>query len=44
MKLGEALARRDLAPHIYESAGEAREHLAELEHPGKAGESRPAAS
>jgi hypothetical protein len=30
MKLGDALARRDVAPHIYESAAEAREHLREL--------------
>jgi hypothetical protein len=31
MKLGEALHRRQLAPHIYESAAEARAHLEELE-------------
>jgi propionate CoA-transferase len=31
MKLGEALRRRQLAPHIYESAAEARAHLEELE-------------
>jgi propionate CoA-transferase len=31
MKLGEALKRRNLAPHIYESAEEARWHLRELE-------------
>jgi propionate CoA-transferase len=30
MKLGDALARRDVAPHIYESAAEARDHLREL--------------
>ena len=30
-KLGDALAQRDLAPHIYESADEARQHLHELE-------------
>jgi len=33
-KLGEALSRRAVAPHIYESADEARAHLRELE--GKA--------
>jgi propionate CoA-transferase len=31
MKLGNALAERDVAPHIYESAEEASEHLRELE-------------
>ena len=31
MKLGDALAERDVAPHIYESAEEASEHLLELE-------------
>ena len=31
MKLGEALRRRQLAPHIYKSAAEARAHLEELE-------------
>jgi propionate CoA-transferase len=31
VKLGDALGRRQLAPHIYESAEEARAHLAELE-------------
>ncbi len=31
MKLGEALAKRHVAPHIYESADEARAHLLELE-------------
>jgi len=31
MKLGDALQRRDVAPHIYESAEEARSHLRELE-------------
>jgi propionate CoA-transferase len=30
-KLGDALNRRSLAPHIYESADEARAHLRELE-------------
>jgi propionate CoA-transferase len=30
MKLGDALRRRGLAPHIYESGDEAREHLKEL--------------
>jgi propionate CoA-transferase len=30
MKLGEALAQRGVAPHIYESAGEARSHLVRL--------------
>jgi propionate CoA-transferase len=30
-KLGEALSRRAVAPHIYESAEEARAHLGELE-------------
>jgi propionate CoA-transferase len=30
MKLGDALARRGVAPHIYESGDEAREHLKEL--------------
>ena len=32
LKLGEALQRRHVAPHIYESAEEARAHLRELEH------------
>ena len=31
MKLGDPLQRRDVAPHIYESAEEARSHLRELE-------------
>jgi propionate CoA-transferase len=31
MKLGDALAERDIAPHIYENAEEASEHLRELE-------------
>ena len=31
LKLGEALQRRQVAPHIYESAEEARTHLRELE-------------
>ena len=31
LKLGEALQRRHVAPHIYESAKEARAHLRELE-------------
>ncbi len=31
MKLGDALERRNVAPHIYESADEARDHLLELE-------------
>jgi propionate CoA-transferase len=31
MKLGGALSKRDVAPHIFESAEEAREHLRELE-------------
>ena len=31
MKLGRALSKRDVAPHIFESAEEAREHLRELE-------------
>jgi propionate CoA-transferase len=31
VKLGDALDRRQLAPHIYETAEEARAHLAELE-------------
>jgi len=30
-KLGDALSRRAVAPHIYESAEEARAHLSELE-------------
>jgi propionate CoA-transferase len=30
-KLGDALGRRSLAPHIYESAEEASSHLRELE-------------
>ena len=30
MKLGDALSRRGVAPHIYESGDEAREHLKEL--------------
>jgi len=29
-KLGEALQQRDVAPHIFESADEARAHLAKL--------------
>jgi propionate CoA-transferase len=33
-KLGAALARRQVAPHIYESAEEARQHLRSLEQPG----------
>jgi propionate CoA-transferase len=32
VKLGDALARRGLAPHIYESAEEAQAHLRDLEH------------
>jgi len=36
MKLGELLQKRGVAPHIYEGAEEAREHLRELE----AGEAR----
>ncbi|MET0918983.1 MAG: acyl CoA:acetate/3-ketoacid CoA transferase [Burkholderiales bacterium] len=35
-KLGDALKRRGVAPHIYESAEEAREHLRELEHKASA--------
>jgi propionate CoA-transferase len=35
VKLGDALGRRQLAPHIYESADEARAHLAELERDGR---------
>jgi len=31
VKLGEALTERGVAPHIYESADEARDHLRELE-------------
>jgi len=31
LKLGDALQRRHVAPHIYESAEEARAHLRELE-------------
>jgi hypothetical protein len=31
VKLGDALSRRQLAPHIYESAAEARAHLSEME-------------
>ncbi|HEX7435825.1 MAG TPA: acyl CoA:acetate/3-ketoacid CoA transferase [Caldimonas sp.] len=31
LKLGEALRQRDVAPHIYESAEEARAHLREME-------------
>ncbi len=34
VKLGDALGRRQLAPHIYELAEEARAHLAELERGG----------
>lgn len=34
VKLGDALGRRMRAPHIYESADEARAHLAELERDG----------
>ena len=30
VKLGDALRERGVAPHIYESAEEAREHLREL--------------
>ena len=32
VKLGDALTKRNVAPYIYESADEAREHLHELEH------------
>ena len=35
VKLGDALGRRQLAPHIYKSAEEARTHLAELERDGR---------
>jgi propionate CoA-transferase len=35
MKLGDALARRDVAPHIYESAAEARDHLRWLGDAGR---------
>jgi propionate CoA-transferase len=35
MKLGDALARRDVAPHIYESAAEARDHLRALGNAGR---------
>jgi propionate CoA-transferase len=31
MKLGDALSRRDMAPHIYESSAEAHHHLLEME-------------
>jgi propionate CoA-transferase len=31
VKLGDALERRAVAPHIYESAEEARVHLRDLE-------------
>jgi propionate CoA-transferase len=31
MKLGESLQQRGVAPHIYEGAEEAREHLRDLE-------------
>ena len=31
MKLGDALEQRDVAPHIYESAGAARRHLREAQ-------------
>lgn len=31
VRLGDALAKREVAPHIYESSGEARAHLEELE-------------
>jgi len=34
MKLGDALARRGVAPHIYESAGEAERSLEEIEGKG----------
>ena len=34
VKLGYALGRRQLAPHIYESAEEARAHLEEMERAG----------
>jgi propionate CoA-transferase len=30
-KLGDALKQREVAPHIYETADEARQHLHELE-------------
>ena len=35
IKLGEALAERSVAPHIYESADEARARLQELERRGR---------
>jgi propionate CoA-transferase len=35
VKLGDALGRRQLAPHIYESAQEARAHLEEMGHDGR---------
>ncbi len=37
VKLGDALRERGVAPHIYESAEEAREHLRELGHDGARG-------
>jgi propionate CoA-transferase len=41
MKLGEALARRNLSPHIYESAEEARANLARMERAGRAADPGP---
>jgi propionate CoA-transferase len=38
LKLGEALQRRNVAPHIYESAAEARAHLRELELKARPGD------
>ncbi len=37
MKLGHALSQRGVAPHIYESAEEAQQHLREIESPPAAG-------
>ena len=37
VKLGDALRERGVAPHIYESAEEARKHLRELGHDGARG-------
>jgi propionate CoA-transferase len=34
LKLGQALARRGVAPHVYESSAEALKHLDEIEEPG----------
>ena len=40
MKLGDALEKRGVAPHIYESAAEAEKSLREIEGMGAKGNSR----